>query len=132
MKPSPQPAEAQSARVHGVDCRPVRELIAKIGAKWSMMIITRLSHGPMRFNALRRDIGGISQKVLTQSLRELERDGFITRTVTPVIPPRVDYALTDLGRDLLVPVNALGAWAVANQARVAAARAAYEQKAPAV
>ncbi|MBJ3776640.1 winged helix-turn-helix transcriptional regulator [Acuticoccus mangrovi] len=104
------------------DCRHVRELLARIGAKWSMIVVTRLATGPMRFSELKRDIGTISQKMLTSTLRELERDGFVTRTVTPTIPPRVDYTLTDLGVDLLGPLEALGEWAVRNQHRVEQAR----------
>lgn len=116
MKPTPP------AMLHGVDCRPVRELLERIGSKWTMMVISRLSNGPMRFNALKRDIGTISPKVLTETLRELEQDGLLKRTVTPLIPPRVDYELTDLGRDLLVPIHGLGAWAIANQSKIEAAR----------
>ena len=107
------------------DCRTVRELLARIGGKWTVIIITRLARGPMRFSDLKRDVGGISQKVLTQTLRELERDGLVRRTVTPTIPPRVDYGLTELGVDLLCPLDALGAWAVENRHRVEAARAAH-------
>jgi DNA-binding HxlR family transcriptional regulator len=80
----------------------------------------------MRFNELRRSIGGISQRMLTLTLRGLERDGLITRTVFPTIPPRVDYELTTLGRDLLDPVSALGAWAIRNQAKIARARERFD------
>lgn len=120
MKPGNQPIMH-----NGVDCRPVRELLERIGSKWTMMVISRLSSGPTRFNALKRDIGTISPKVLTETLRELEQDGLVKRTVTPVIPPRVDYQLTELGRDLLVPINALGAWATANQNKIESARQAW-------
>lgn len=121
MKPTPQPM------MHGVDCRPVRDLLERIGSKWTMMVISRLSSGPMRFNALKRDIGTISPKVLTETLRELEQDGLVKRTVTPLIPPRVDYELTDLGIDLLIPIHGLGAWAIANQGKIDAARRAHAQ-----
>jgi DNA-binding HxlR family transcriptional regulator len=80
----------------------------------------------MRFNELRRSIGGISQRMLTLTLRGLERDGLVTRTVFPTIPPRVDYALTPLGRDLLDPVSALGEWATRNQAKIARAREKFD------
>ena len=80
----------------------------------------------MRFNELRRSIGGISQRMLTLTLRGLERDGLITRTVFPTIPPRVDYALTPLGRDLLQPVSALGDWAIRNQPKIARARERFD------
>ena len=80
------------------DCRAISEVLARIGDKWSVLVVTRLGQGPMRFNELRRAIGGISQRMLTLTLRGLERDGLATRTVFPTIPPRVDYALTPLGR----------------------------------
>jgi DNA-binding HxlR family transcriptional regulator len=108
------------------DCRPVGEILARIGDKWSVLVVTRLGGGSMRFSELRRELHGISQKMLTTTLRGLERDGFVTRTVTPTIPPRVDYELTDLGRDLLEPVSALGKWAIRNRERVESARQAYD------
>ena len=108
------------------DCRPVGEILHQIGGKWTVLIINTLSDGPMRFSELKRMVGGISQKVLTSTLRELEMDGFITRTVTPSIPPRVDYELTDLGCELLEPVNKLGEWARKNTGRVNAARARFD------
>jgi DNA-binding HxlR family transcriptional regulator len=107
------------------DCRPVGEILHQIGGKWTMLIITQLGAGSMRFSELKREIGSISQKVLTATLRDLEMDGFVTRTVTPSIPPRVDYELTDLGRDLLDPVQALGRWAIENQQRILSARRQY-------
>lgn len=90
-----------------------------------MIIISRLSGGPIRFNALKRDIGKISPKVLTETLRDLEEDGLVKRSVTPAIPPHVDYQLTELGLDLLGRINALGAWAVANKGRIETARQAF-------
>lgn len=110
-----------------VDCRHVKQLLTRIGGKWTVLIVTRLSAGPMRFSELKRDIGDISQKMLTSTLRDLEEDGFVRRAVTPSIPPRVDYELTDLGRDLLVPLDTLGAWAVKNKERVEDARARYRE-----
>ena len=112
------------------DCRPVGEILNQIGGKWTVLVITRLKHGPMRFSELKRLIGGISQKVLTATLRELEMDGFVTRTVTPSIPPRVDYELTDLGRDLLVPLDAVSEWAIANRQRVLEARKTFFEQNP--
>ncbi|MGO9699461.1 MAG: winged helix-turn-helix transcriptional regulator [Xanthobacteraceae bacterium] len=108
------------------DCRAVSDVLARIGDKWSVLIVSRLGDGPVRFNELRRAIGGISQRMLTLTLRGLERDGLVTRTVFPTIPPRVDYALTPLGRDLLVPVSALGAWAIRNQPKIARAREQFD------
>lgn len=107
------------------DCRPVSEILSQIGGKWTVLIINLLSEGPLRFTEVKRQIGGISQKVLTATLRELEMDGFVTRTVTPSIPPRVDYELTELGRDLQKPLAVLGAWAVNNRPKVLEARHRY-------
>lgn len=108
------------------DCRAISGVLARIGDKWSVLIVSRLGKQPMRFNELKREIGGISQRMLTLTLRGLERDGLITRTVFPTIPPRVDYELTPLGRSLLVPVSALGDWALRNIVRIETARAAFD------
>ncbi|MGD9912481.1 MAG: winged helix-turn-helix transcriptional regulator [Rhizobiaceae bacterium] len=108
------------------DCRAVSAVLQRVGDKWTILVVQRLGHGPRRFNELRQDVGGISQKMLTTTLRSLERDGFVTRTVFPTIPPRVDYELTDLGRELLVPVHALGEWARTNIDRIYAARARFD------
>ena len=102
---------------------PVRNVLDRIGDKWTTLVLTALAAKPRRFNELRRAIGGISQRMLTLTLRGLERDGLVTRTVFPTIPPRVDYALTPLGSDLLNPVSALGEWATRNQVKIARARA---------
>jgi DNA-binding HxlR family transcriptional regulator len=112
------------------DCRAISGVLGRIGDKWSVLIVSRLGARPMRFNEMKREIGGISQRMLTLTLRGLERDGLITRTVFPTIPPRVDYALTPLGRSLLVPVSALGAWALANIGRIEQARAAFDRACP--
>jgi len=112
------------------DCRAVSDVLARIGDKWSVLVVTLLGQGPRRFNELRRAIGGISQRMLTLTLRGLERDGLVTRTVFPTVPPRVDYALTPLGRDLLEPVSALGAWAIRNQAKIANARERFDDQRP--
>jgi len=110
------------------ECRPVSELLARIGDKWSVLVVSLLGGGSLRFSALRRMIDGISQKMLTTTLRSLERDGFVTRTVFPTTPPSVAYELTKLGRDLLVPVGALADWARKNQDRVDAARAQFDRQ----
>lgn len=107
------------------DCRPVGEILNQIGGKWTVLIINVLSGGPMRFSEIKRQIGGISQKVLTATLRDLEMDGFLTRTVTPSIPPSVHYELTELGEDLQKPLHVLGAWAVNNRPKVLEARGRY-------
>src|ERR671925_740757 len=99
--------------LHGAeDCRAVSEVLARVGDKWTVLVVTVLGEGPKRFNELRRALGSISQRMLTLTLRGLERDGLVTRTVFPTIPPRVDYELTDLGRGLSTPVKALGKWAI--------------------
>jgi DNA-binding HxlR family transcriptional regulator len=107
----------------------VSDVLARVGDKWSVLVVTRLGGGPVRFNELRRSIGGISQRMLTLTLRGLERDGLITRTIFPTIPPRVEYALTALGRDLLQPVSGLSEWALRNQGKIARAREQFDNSA---
>jgi DNA-binding HxlR family transcriptional regulator len=106
-------------------CEHISRMLARISDKWTLLVVRVLGQGPLRFNALRREVGEISQKVLASTLRDLEENGFVSRTVTPVNPPQVEYALTDLGRDLLCPVRALAEWVVANSVRIEAARTAY-------
>jgi len=108
------------------ECRAVSSVLSRVGDKWTVLVVERLAGGPLRFNELRRLIGGISQKMLTTTLRGLERDGLVTRTIYPTIPPRVDYELTELGRELQVPVRALGEWARSNIARIDAAREKFD------
>lgn len=108
-------------------CQTVTEVLARVGDKWSMQIVMSLADGPMRFNALRREVDGISQRMLTRSLRALERDGLVSRTVTPSVPPRVDYALTPLGESLRRPVGLLGDWAVAYREAIADARQRFDR-----
>jgi DNA-binding HxlR family transcriptional regulator len=110
------------------DCRAVSDVLSRIGDKWTVLVVGSLGDGPMRFNALRRALGSISQRMLTLTLRGLERDGLVTRTVTPSIPPRVDYELTALGHSLLEPVSALGLWARQRQPEIASARQRYDGK----
>lgn len=112
MKPEHKKVPALPAIPHQEsDCRGVASVLARVGDKWSVLVIMLLGDGPRRFNELKRMIGGISQRMLTLTLRGLERDGLVTRTVFPTVPPRVDYELTDLGRGLSDPVMKLGAWA---------------------
>ena len=106
-------------------CEHISRMLARISDKWTLLVVRTLGRGPCRFNALRREIGEISQKVLASTLRDLEENGFVIRTVTPVTPPQVEYALTDLGRDFLNPVQALAGWVITNAPRIDAARAAY-------
>ena len=114
---------------HSADaCPAVREVLNRVGDKWSVQIVGLLGPAPKRFNELRRSIEGISQRMLTLTLRNLERDGLVTRTVEPTIPPKVEYALTDLGRTLLVPVSALAQWALSNRVGIHAAQQRYDGK----
>jgi DNA-binding HxlR family transcriptional regulator len=108
------------------DCRAVSEVLARIGDKWTVLVVSTLGDGPKRFNELRRALGSISQRMLTLTLKGLERDGLVTRTVFPTIPPRVDYELTKLGHSLLAPVSALGLWARQNQATIQNARRRFD------
>lgn len=120
---------APSVSYEGHDCRMVSSVLARVGDKWSVLVVMYLGGGPKRFNELKRMIGGVSQRMLTLTLRGLERDGLVTRTVFPTIPPRVDYELTDLGRSLREPVSALGGWAQAHQDEIEASRAAFDKAA---
>jgi DNA-binding HxlR family transcriptional regulator len=108
------------------DCRAVSDVLARVGDKWTVLVVVVLGQGPKRFNELRRALGSISQRMLTLTLRGLERDGLVTRTVFPTIPPRVDYELTKLGRSLLEPVSGLGAWARKNQSAIEQARRRFD------
>ena len=110
------------------DCRGVASILARVGDKWSVFVIMLLGDGPRRFNEIKRMVGGISQRMLTLTLRGLERDGLVTRTVFPTIPPRVDYELTDLGRGLAKPVMALGEWAMAHKSEIEGARTRFDQR----
>lgn len=108
------------------DCRAMSEVLSRVGDKWTVLVVSTLGEGPKRFNELRKALGSISQRMLTLTLRGLERDGLVTRTVFPTIPPRVDYELTKLGRSLLEPVSELGAWARRNRAAIVEARRKFD------
>jgi DNA-binding HxlR family transcriptional regulator len=108
-------------------CKTLGNMLARVGDKWSMMTIVSLEAGTLRFNELRRRTGA-SQKMQTATLRGLERDGYVTRTVTPSQPPRVDYALTDMGREILGPVRELATWALSRINRVERARMRYDER----
>jgi DNA-binding HxlR family transcriptional regulator len=111
-------------------CRAISDVLARVGDKWTVMVVGLLADGPMRFNELRRTIGGISQRMLTLTLRGLERDGLVTRTVFPTIPPRVDYALTDRGQTLIEPLKLLFAWATEHNAAIERSRQAFDVEKP--
>jgi len=106
----------------------VSAILQRVGDKWTVLVVGKLGEGRLRFSELRSAVGGISQKMLTTTLRGLERDGFIRREQFPTIPPKVEYELTELGRELLEPVNALGEWARRNADRVNDARRKFDSK----
>jgi DNA-binding HxlR family transcriptional regulator len=108
------------------DCRAVSEVLSRVGDKWTVLVVWTLGDRPKRFNELRKALGSISQRMLTLTLRALERDGLVTRTVFPTIPPRVDYELTRLGRSLLDPVSELGLWARKNRTAIQDARRRFD------
>lgn len=108
------------------ECQKVSKVLARIGDKWSVLIIMMLREKPRRFNELKRGIDDISQRMLTLTLRNLERDGLVSRTVTPSIPPRVDYALTGMGHSLAEPVQALGIWAFAHLDEIGTAQGRFD------
>src|SRR5215470_8223300 len=108
------------------DCRAVSEILARVGDKWTVLVVAVLGDAPKRFSEIRRALGSISQRMLTLTLRGLERDGLVTRTVFPTIPPRVDYELTRLGRSLLEPVSGLGLWARQNRPAIEEARQRFD------
>src|SRR5215475_10168236 len=129
MRPEHTDVPAFPPRAHeGADCRAVASVLSMVGDKWSVLVIMLLIDGPRRFNELKRMIGGISQRMLTLTLRALERDGLVTRTVFPTIPPRVDYELTDLGRGLAEPVKALGQWAFEHLPEIEGARTGFDAR----
>jgi DNA-binding HxlR family transcriptional regulator len=109
------------------DCE-VRQILDRIADKWSLLVIALLDRRTLRFTELRRRVDGISQRMLTVTLRQLERDGLVRRTVHPVVPPRVDYELTPLGVTLHDTIQALVTWTEAHQPEIAAARAAYDTR----
>ena len=109
-------------------CGAIADVLARVGDKWSLLIVWTLGEGPVRFNELRRRVAPISQKMLSSTLKVLERDGMVSRSVTPSVPPQVEYALTDLGRELLEPVSGLAEWTSANSPRIVAAQAAYDSR----
>ena len=110
------------------DCRAVSSVLARVGDKWSVLVIVLLGDGTRRFNEIKRMVGGISQRMLTLTLRGLERDGLVTRTIHPTIPPRVDYELTSLGRSLWQAVEPLGLWARTHVKDIHAAQINFDKR----
>jgi DNA-binding HxlR family transcriptional regulator len=127
MRPS-KPDVTAVGHLQSGECPKISQVLARIGEKWSVLIIIMLAARPHRFSELKRAIGGVSQRMLTLSLRGLERDGLVKRTVFPVVPPRVEYELTPLGRSLHAPVSALGDWARSHLAEIDAAREVFDRK----
>ncbi len=112
------------------NCLAVHEVLNQIGDKWTVLIVRALNDGPRRFSELRREVEGISQRMLTLNLKTLERDGFVTRTVYPTIPPRVDYELTALGHSLSEPLGVIAQWAITNRQHIVDARMAFDAREP--
>lgn len=108
---------------------PVRDVLDKIGDKWSMLLVMTLASGPKRFNQLHREVPDISQKMLTQTLRDLQRDGLVSRHVYPTVPPSVEYRLTPLGQSLMEPLSHLIRWAETHFDAICAARSAFDRAA---
>jgi DNA-binding HxlR family transcriptional regulator len=119
------PSNTMNGRDHG-NCAAVNEILSTIGDKWTVLIVMTLSNGPMRFNKIRRAVGDISQRMLTLTLRGLERKGLATRTVYPTVPPRVDYALTELGKTLIQPIKAVAEWAIEHREEVEDAQSNFD------
>jgi DNA-binding HxlR family transcriptional regulator len=115
-------------RPYAADACPLREVLDRIGDKWSVLIVLCLGEGIHRFSALRRRIDGISQRMLTETLRQLERDGIVRRTIYPEVPVRVEYELTELGQTLIRPLEALALWAEEHRSAIASARQRYDDQ----
>ena len=123
----PEHSEVTIPDRHSPECQAVNGVLARVGDKWSVLIIVLLGQGTLRFNEIKKLVAGISQRMLTLTLRGLERDGLVTRTVFPTIPPRVDYALTDLGRSLWQAVEPLGLWARGHVGDIHAAQNKFDK-----
>ena len=110
------------------DCKRINEVLSRVGDRWSVLVVISLTqYGTLRFNELKRNLG-ISQRMLSLTLKELERDGLVSRTQYPTIPPKVEYNLTEMGESFREPVSVLGYWALDNLAKIDGARAAYDEK----
>lgn len=120
---------AMRKAVEGHSCQcAIRDVLDRIADRWSLLVLMRLENGTLRFSDLRRAVGDISQRMLSQTVRRLEEEGLVARQVHPTVPPRVDYSLTELGRSLLVPVRQLVAWAKLNHAHIREARSRYRNR----
>jgi DNA-binding HxlR family transcriptional regulator len=122
-------ADDQAASPRGAEsCLKVAQVLGRIGDKWTVLVMIMLAQRSYRFNELKREVDGISQRMLTLTLRNMERDGLVTRTVTPIIPPRVDYELTDVGRSLADPIKLLGNWVLQHLDYIATSQARYDAR----
>jgi DNA-binding HxlR family transcriptional regulator len=128
MRPSKADVTTPSRHLPSEECPKISQVLARVGEKWIVLNIIMLAERESRYSELKRAIGGVSQRMLTLSLRGLERDGLVKRTVFPVVPPRVEYELTPLGKSLHAPVSALGDWARAHLAEIDAAREAFDRR----
>ena len=126
MIPADLSAEDVQEMLHTQPCAEIAATLSTVGDKWSVIIVMYLATGPCRFNDLKRRIGGITQRMLTLALRKLERQGLVSRTVYPTVPPKVEYALTPLGYSLLEPVQSLGLWVLQHHAELKRARERYD------
>lgn len=111
------------------ECRAMAQVLDRVGDKWTVMVVGVLSGGPQRFNTILRTIGGVSHRMLTLTLRGLERDGLVTRTIYPTIPPKVEYELTEMGSSLIGPLRTLSAWGRTNRPAIEEARAQFDAQA---
>ena len=127
----PSNNEGTKGQLHNTEeCVSINEVLTRVGDKWSLQVISQLAEGTMRFTELKRSVEGISQRMLTLTLRQLERDGLVERTVYPTVPPKVEYTLSELGRTIRVPVTALANWALTYRLDIQAAREAFDTRQP--
>lgn len=110
------------------ECKAMAQVLDRVGDKWTVMVVGVLSGGPQRFNTILRTIGGVSHRMLTLTLRGLERDGLVTRTIYPTIPPKVEYELTELGNSLIAPLRALSSWGIKNRPAIEEARVRFDAR----
>ena len=125
----PRNNEVTKGLLHSsAECVSINEVLTRVGDKWSLQIISQLGQRTLRHTELKRSVEGISQRMLTLTLRQLERDGLVQRTVYPTVPPKVEYTLSDFGRTILVPVTELASWALTYREDIQAAREAFDSR----
>jgi DNA-binding HxlR family transcriptional regulator len=123
---SPQPMPPRMDEVDHAECRAIVQVLDRIGDKWTVMVVGTLAPGPIRFNAILRRISGLSHRMLTLTLRGLQRDGLVQRRAYPTIPPKVEYELTPMGRSLIEPLHVMWQWAQLHRPTIDAARAEFD------